>query len=182
MSLFGFDDDGPKRRAAPKALRRMVWIRDRGICQVCKQPADAFDWELGHDRAVSRGGKLTLKNTFVVHPNCNRSMSTLTKSELAKKLGLPTGNPARDALKGLSLRELKALAEAHRIRVKGRVVSGGWLSEDRKQPPTKRAYVNALAKVIRPEDVRKELDGIGPTLRAEDAKRARKKKDSSSWW
>ena len=154
-----WDDEEPTRRAPPKALKRLVWDRDRGICQICNKKADPFDWELGHNRAVARGGKLTVKNTFVVHSFCNRSMATKTKAELARALGVTTpAAQAREALARLSMAQLKVLAKKHGIRVKGSTTEGSFFwSETERKPPTKKQYVNALAKVLTPQAVKREV-------------------------
>jgi len=152
-------DDEPKRKVPPKVLKRLVWDRDRGICQICHRKADPFDWELGHNRAVARGGRLTIKNTFVIHPSCNRSMATKTRAELARTLGLSLpGAQAREALSKLSMAQLRVLANKHGVKVKGRIEEGVFFwSENERKPPTKRQYVNALAKVLTAEDLKKEI-------------------------
>src|SRR5437016_6315183 len=102
FSLWG--DDEPRRRTPPKVLRRLVWDRDQGTCTICHRKADPDDWQLAHNRAVARGGKLTLKNTFVAHPLCTRSMATKTRAELSKTLGIDSpGTKARQVLDRLSM-------------------------------------------------------------------------------
>ena len=152
--MWGEEDDR-KRKPAPKILKRLVWERDKGICRVCGNPADPFDWELGHNRAVSRGGKLTLKNTFVVHPSCNRSMATKTIKELRKTLGLTDEtDEVRELLKGLTLKRLKEIARNHGIKVQGPVEEGLFYSE--RLAPSKRQYVNALTKRLSLDEVKRE--------------------------
>src|SRR5439155_14749587 len=48
-SLWG--DDEPKRKSVSKFLRKAVWDRDGGKCQLCGKPADPFDFDLAHNRA-----------------------------------------------------------------------------------------------------------------------------------
>jgi len=110
-------------------------------------------------RAVARGGRLTIKNTFVIHPSCNRSMATKTRAELARTLGLSLpGAQAREALSKLSMAQLRVLANKHGVKVKGRIEEGVFFwSENERKPPTKRQYVNALAKVLTAEDLKKEI-------------------------
>ena len=77
-SLWG--DDEPKRKSVSKFLRKAAWDRDGGKCQLCGKPADPFNFDLAHNRAHARGGKLTLANTYVAHPSCNRSIGTTPRS------------------------------------------------------------------------------------------------------
>jgi hypothetical protein len=156
MAFSFWGDDEPKRRTPPTVLRRLVWDRDQGICQICHRRAEPDDWQLAHNRAVVRGGKLTLKNTFVAHPLCNRSMATKTRAELSKTLGIESpARKSREVLDKLSMAELKVLAKKHSVKVKGRTEEGLWFRE--KKPPTKRQYVNALAKALSADDVKNQL-------------------------
>lgn len=89
-------------------------------------------------------------------------MGTKTKSQLAKALGVSSPRAeVREALGRLSMAELKVLAKKHGLRVKGRKTEPAFFWEaDEKRPPTKRQYVTSLAKVIRPEDLKRELARI----------------------
>lgn len=157
---WGLWDEAPEKKTIPrKLLRRMVWERDKGICQICHRKADPFDWELGHNRARSKGGRLTYKNTFVVHPSCNRSQQTLTLRETRRIIGGPQTETekARSILNGLTMDQLRFLAKKHNIVVRGKTIEG--LFSDVYKPPTKRQYVTALSKVIPPGKVKVELRG-----------------------
>lgn len=52
---------------------RVVWERDRGICGICGEPADAGDWHVDHVIPIARGGEHSYANVQVSHPYCNRS-------------------------------------------------------------------------------------------------------------
>jgi len=160
MSItFSLWDDKPKKRKMipKKLLRKAVWERDKGVCRVCGHKVDPNDWALGHNRARSRGGALTFKNTYVVHPACNRSQSTLTLKETHRYMGRPETDQdkARRLLNSLSGDQLKNLAERHGIKLKGKVVDSFLWRET--LPPSKRQYVNALAKVLTSRQVKVAL-------------------------
>ena len=165
-----------ERRPTPsKILKKMVYERDNGICQICGKKVDPFNFEIGHNKAHSKGGKLTLRNAILLCPTCNKSMSTLSLKQVRKKLGLPETpeEKAKKLLQKLSLSELKYLAQKHRIKVKGRV-SEGFFTETRLSP-TKRQYVNALAKELTVEQINREIKNIPKS------KPKKKRKKSSSW-
>lgn len=168
-----FRDDEGTRPTPTKALKRMVYQRDKGICCLCGKRVDPFDFEIGHNRAHSRGGKLTLKNTILLHPACNRSMRTLTLKQVKATLGLPATpeEKAKKVLSRLSMRELRHLAKIHRVKVKGRV-SEGFFSETH-LPPSKRQFVNALAKELTETQILREVSRM--------PKPKKKSKKKSGW-
>jgi hypothetical protein len=154
MMLWG-DEPKEKRKSIPKKLlRQAVWKRDKGICRVCGRRVDKNDWALGHNRARSKGGKLTFKNTYVVHPSCNRSQHTLTLKETRRFIGSPETDQekARRLLNSLTADQLKRLADKHGIKLRGKVVDSFLWRET--LPPSKRQYVNALAKALTSRQVK----------------------------
>jgi len=69
-----------KRRARKRGAnhletfsRREIWLRDDGICHLCKKPCNPSDWHLEHIVPLSRGGDHTRLNCAVSHPACNLS-------------------------------------------------------------------------------------------------------------
>jgi hypothetical protein len=156
-----WDEPKKKRKTIPKKLlRKAVWERDKGICRVCGHKVDPNDWALGHNRARSRGGKLTFKNTYVVHPVCNRSQQSLTLKETHRLIGSPETeqDKSRRLLNSLTVDQLKKLAERHGIKLRDRVVDNFlWPTYG---PPSKRQYVNALAKVLTSRQVKVGLGKI----------------------
>ena len=172
FDLWGLE---PKKKTIPKKLlRRAVWERDKGICQICHQPVDQFNWELGHNRARSKGGLLTIKNTFVVHSSCNRSQHTLTLKETRRLIGSPPTEEekAKQMLKNLPMAKLKFLARKHEIVLRSKKTETMW--EDKVVPPSKRQYVNALAKVLPPDRIKTELQYY-------KAPERKKKKKDEGW-
>ena len=49
---------------------------------------DPFNFEVGHDIAHSKGGKLNLQNAILLCSLCNKSMRTLTLKQARKALGI----------------------------------------------------------------------------------------------
>jgi hypothetical protein len=173
MSFWG-DDETPKRKVPPKILRKMVWERDKGRCRICGKKADQWNWELGHDKAHSRGGRQTLANTFVVHPFCNRSQSTKSVRELRKVLGITSKEDTlKSDLKRLTLPQLKRLAESHHISLKGTITEDLFSTSVR--APSKLKYVNALAKVVSSREV-------SAAASYQPERKKRRKHRESSWW
>jgi len=154
MSLW---DDEPRRTTPNKALKRIVYERAKGICQLCNTKVDPFDFEIGHNRAHSKGGKLTIRNALLLHPSCNRSMGAMSLKNVRSRLGLSDPDSMKKKLRSLTLPELQVLAKKHSVKVKGKIVSPliSWGNEDYRTAPTKQQFVNALAKVLNPEDLGK---------------------------
>ena len=157
-----FFEEGKKRSKPTQALRKMVYARDNGICRICQEKVNPFYFEVGHDVAHSKGGKLTLRNAILLCPPCNKSMRTLTLKQARKALGLPEPNTPQDeakkALNKLNMREIRFLVKNHRIKVKSKVEEGFfsttvWL-------PSKRQYINALSKVLTSEQIAEEVKNI----------------------
>lgn len=171
MGLF-WDDE---KRSVPKAvLKKMVWNRDKGICRFCGNRVHPMEVEIGHNRAYSKGGKLTFQNALLLHPACNRSMRTLTLKQARRSIGLDApDDQTRTALKALKISQLRFLAKKHGMKVKGRIEEG-WLSDER-HPPSKTKFVNALAKVVKAESIEAELKEM-------PAPKKRRKRRESSWW
>lgn len=176
--LWGEPEKKKKKKTVPRLLiRRNVWERDKGICQICGRKVDPQNWELGHKRAKSKGGQLTFKNCFVVHPSCNKSQRTLTFKQARKIAGGPktAQEKTKDALKKLTTGELKYLAKKHGVTPKGKVVEG--LFSNTVKPPAKSQYVSALAKVVTTSTIRAELRG-----KPKPAKRKKKTTKKSDDW
>jgi len=166
-----------------KRTKRTFGIRDKqilyrnakGRCQnpACGKRIEFDEMQVGHKRAASRGGKATFKNCVCLCARCNRAQGTDSWIVFMKKQGImPESSGTKKTLAGLSMQKLKFLAKKHHIKLKGKVEQGFF--QTRKIPPTKKQYVNALAKVISEKDIESELKEM-----PERKKRARKKKTSS---
>jgi hypothetical protein len=174
MSIFPWDAE-PVRKTSPKLLRKIVWDRDKGRCKICGKKVDQWNWELGHDKAHSRGGKMTVRNTFVVHPFCNRSQSTQSIRELKKGLGIESNSDIiRKQLKGLTIIQLKYLAKKHKLSVRGTVEEDFFSSTVR--APSKVKYISALSKVATKGEI-----ASAASHKPEPKKRKRRAQSLFSW-
>ncbi|MDG6985899.1 MAG: HNH endonuclease [Nitrososphaerota archaeon] len=170
-----FSDE--ERRTKPTAaLKRLVYSRDKGICRLCNEKVDPFDFDIGHNTAFARGGKLNFKNAILLHPKCNRSMQKLNLKQAREALGMPESQEetSKRILKTLGTNQLKRLAKDNFIKLKPKVEKG-WFSNDVVQP-SKLQYVNALAKVLNPEQIKTKL---ASSPKPQKRRRAPKKK---SFW
>ena len=78
------------RGSCPKAVKETVWRkyngnRMNGKCYVCKNPVSFTNFEVGHNRAFSKGGKWTVTNCRPICRACNRSMGSTTIESFKKK-------------------------------------------------------------------------------------------------
>ena len=169
-----FFEEEKKRTKPTQALRKMVYARDKGVCRICKEKVNPFYFEVGHDIAHSKGGKLTLQNAILLCSLCNKSMRTLSLKQARKALGFKSSeDDSKKTLKKLSMKELKFLAKSHRVKVKG-TVSEGFLSSTT-LAPSKPQYVKALAKELTSEQITNEIKNIP---KPEPKKKHRKKSSS----
>lgn len=173
-----FWDDEEKRPVPNKVLKMKVYERDKGKCRLCGKKVNPFDFEIGHDMAHSRGGKLTLGNALLLHPMCNRSMRTLSLKRARQSIGLPDTpeETTEKFLKSLTLPQLKFLAKEHSVELKGRVESDGW-SETR-VAPSKTRYVKALARAMTEKQVRFTL----AKMPAPTKKKGKKRDTGWNFW
>ena len=156
----------------------MIYLRDKGFCRLCNEKVNPFNFEVGHDLAHSKGGKLNLQNVILLCSLCNKSMRTLSLKQARKALGIKSPeDDSKKALNKLSMKELKFLVKSHRIKVKGKV-SEDFLS-DTILAPTKAKYVRALAKEMNSEQIAEEIKNIPKPV---PKKKRRKKNDSFSFF
>ncbi len=83
-----------KTRTTSVARRHELWLRDEGICYICKSPVAEKKFELDHLIPVHVGGSNEATNLAVACLRCNRSRGTrinavqlLKTVELVKKIG-----------------------------------------------------------------------------------------------
>jgi len=71
-----------KRKPIGKALRDIVWVKymgnkTQGKCYCCRiKPIHFTEFEIGHNRAVSRGGENHINNLRPICKSCNKAMRT----------------------------------------------------------------------------------------------------------
>lgn len=80
-------NNGPKkatRKPISKDLREKVWLKYmgnkvEGKCYCCRIKSIHFtDFEVGHNKAVSRGGKNNIENLRPICRSCNHGMKSKT--------------------------------------------------------------------------------------------------------
>lgn len=80
-----------RKARIPKPLRRQVWEHcmgeksSSGPCYVCRTKISVWDFECGHIKAESKGGKLTIQNLRPICGTCNKSMGTRNLEEYRKE-------------------------------------------------------------------------------------------------
>jgi len=75
---------GKLRKGIPKSVKNAVWDKYIGMdkasgkCYVCNRAIHITDFEVGHNKAVSKGGPDYIGNLRPICRPCNRSMGTLS--------------------------------------------------------------------------------------------------------
>lgn len=176
MALSLWDDE-PRTRRTPKALlRRQVWERDRGRCQLCGKKVGQFDWELAHNRARVKGGRLTIGNTFVAHSSCNSSQGTLSLRQTRRAIGLiAPEDRLRRELKSLTVPQLRHLASTKGVKIRGSVSEG--IFSVTRNAPSKTKYVSALVKRVNLRDA-----SAAKSFQPETKKRRRRRNTGLFGW
>ena len=83
----------PKRKNIPKILKNQVWDkyngRENGIapCYCCQKMIDSKNFETGHIKSVSSGGKTCLNNLRPICSMCNKSMGKKHMHTFMKEYG-----------------------------------------------------------------------------------------------
>jgi hypothetical protein len=71
------------RRAATAPMRRHVFCRDKGVCQICFQPVGHEPWHADHVTPWSLGGPTEVSNLRLTHARCNPVLSSKKYKECA---------------------------------------------------------------------------------------------------
>ncbi len=116
---------------------------------------------VGHKKAYAKGGSTTLKNSVALCHRCNKLQGTDSWDVFLGKQGITVAvNGSKGVLSKLSLPELKYLASKHGLKLKATLVRGDFLSSDYHKPPSKKAYVRELAKVVSEKDAKSDLRAL----------------------
>lgn len=85
------------REKIPQSIRYQVWDKYispkkiEGKCYCCGLAINNRDFEVGHNKAVAKGGKNHISNLRPVCKHCNRSMGTQSIEQYKRKYyGKPT--------------------------------------------------------------------------------------------
>lgn len=90
MSWF-FEDDKPKRKPINKNLRDSVWLKymgnkAEGKCYCCQiRTIHITDFQVGHNKAVAKGGNNDISNLRPICGPCNRGMGTMSIEKYKNK-------------------------------------------------------------------------------------------------
>jgi len=81
------------RKKIPKNVRDLVWKKYfgnkmEGRCYVFKEPITIYNFEVGHNKAVAKGGSNAISNLRPICKQCNASISTGTIERFKKKYPL----------------------------------------------------------------------------------------------
>lgn len=80
-----------ERKGIPKHVKESVWgkyigmDKAEGKCYVCDKTIHITDFEVGHNRAISKGGSDYLSNLRPICRSCNLSMGTMSIESYKKK-------------------------------------------------------------------------------------------------
>ena len=162
LDLFNDDQPKRKRKTIPRAVSNTVWAKYIGInkpegqCYVCRRTIHITDFDVGHNKAIAKGGKDNISNLRPICRTCNASMGTQSiESFKAKHFGQPKKD-LRPMLQSLGVQQLKSLAAQHGVKVSGRIAEGFFTSA--RKPPTKSQYVARLNKVVTEKELRSLLE------------------------
>jgi len=179
MSIF--DDDKPKRKTIPKAVKITVWNKyigadkAEGKCYVCGRTIHVTDFDLGHNKAVSKGGGNNIINLRPICRTCNNSMRTTSiETFKARHFDKPKAN-LKPALKALNITQLKLLAKKHNLKVKGRTEDDGW--DTIKKAPTKQQYITRLSRIVTAKSL-----SLVPKETPKPIKKKKIIKSDNTWW
>ena len=89
--LFGKEKKKAKRKRIPKAVKVSVWgkyigaDKAEGKCYVCERTIHITNFEVGHNKAVARGGSDNITNLRPICRSCNLAMGTLSIETYKRK-------------------------------------------------------------------------------------------------
>jgi len=180
--MFDYYNDKPRRKAIPSAVKYTVWSKyigadkAEGKCYVCGKTIHITEFDLGHNKAKSKGGGDSISNLRPICRTCNTSMHT-TSIEIfkARHFDKPKENH-KQALETLTIKQLKFLADKHHIRVKGSVVEN-YFEASHTKAPTKKQYITKLFRIVTVND----LSSV-PKESPKPVKKKKAKKSDDSWW
>ena len=155
MVLWGFDDDRDSRRTLGERDRQILYRNANKRCQnpACNKKIEYDEMQVGHKTAWSRGGSTTLRNSVCLCYRCNKLQGTDSWAVFLKKQGHEDPKiKMKKSLEGLTVSQLKLLAQRHGVKVSGTIEED--LFSIRRLPPTKRQYINRLSGVVTEAELR----------------------------
>lgn len=165
-------DDEPVRRTLGTRDKQILLERTGRRCEACGKELDYSEMQVGHKIAASKGGSASLRNSVCLCYRCNKLQGTDSWAVFLKKMGKQSKDSrTKGILNGLSLQKLRFLAKKHHVKVRGRTEEG-WFQENY-VPPSKRQYVNALAKRISENEIEVSLKEVPQSTK--------RKRTTSDW-
>jgi hypothetical protein len=149
-----FDDDYEPRRTLGIRDRQILYRRANKRCEnpACGKRIEFDEMQVGHKTAWSKGGSTTLRNSVCLCYRCNKLQGTDSWAVFLKKQGVEDPKlKLKKSLQALNVKQLKALAEKHHVKVKGTVVEGFF--DSYRKAPTKSQYVNKLAGAVTEKEI-----------------------------
>lgn len=103
---FGLKKSSESRKTLGKPLRDQVWLKymgnkAQGKCYCCRiRMIHVTDFQVGHNKAVAKGGKNNISNLRPICGPCNRGMGTKSV-ENYRKTYFATGGKKKSTKKGI---------------------------------------------------------------------------------
>lgn len=174
---MGFlDNDLDSRRTLSVRDKQILYLRANKRCEnpACNKKIDFIDMEVGHkNKAHSKGGRTTLGNSVCLCHGCNKRQGTDSWATFLKKQGVvDPKTKMKESLEGLSITQLKSLAQKHQVKVTGKIIED-WFDSHRKAP-TKKQYINKLAGIVTDKE-------LGSLPKPQPIKRKKRRKSDSLW-
>jgi hypothetical protein len=180
MSLW--DDDRDPKRTLGIRDKQILYDRAKGRCENpgCTRRKISFvEMQPGHKTAWSKGGRTTLANSVCLCYACNKKQGDDSWAVFLKKQGCEDPKTLekqtiKKNLSDLTIKQLKYLADKHKVKIKGEVVES--LLSSYTKAPTKAQYISKLAGIVTSKDLIS-----ASKLEAETPKKPTKKKTNDSW-
>jgi 5-methylcytosine-specific restriction endonuclease McrA len=121
---MGFFDDCEPRRTLGIRDKQILYRRANKRCEnpACGRKIEFDEMQVGHKTAWSKGGGTTLKNSVCLCYRCNKLQGTDSWATFLKKQGVEDPKlKLKKSLQTLDVKQLKALAEKHHLKIKGKV-------------------------------------------------------------
>jgi hypothetical protein len=173
--MFWGDDERDSRRTLGIRDKQILYRNAKSRCEnpACGKKIDFDEMQVGHKTSWARGGSTTLKNSVCICYRCNKLQGTDSWAVFLKKQNIVINDPVvemKESLNKMKLDELKALAKKNGVTVKGRIEEGFF--SDKVLAPTKAQYVNKLAKVLTPKDLKAPAKSNTPTTKKKAFRKA----------
>lgn len=128
--LFG-KEKPKRRRKIPKHIKNLVWNRyigatkAEGKCYVCRRTIHIRRFEVGHNKAVAKGGSDNPDNLRPICRDCNLAMGTMSIEVFKRKYFSKTTKTARKPAKKMSTRTKTAQSYKCKIPLNSRILYCG---------------------------------------------------------